>query len=201
MLMNIKNDKCVIDMFLFVNPLDTYCHCAVNRLITAFSNSPMKLYCHIIPYQSKEMLDTYIQDNNLPLSDLALRYTIEKTALTVTRLFKAATFQGKKKARLFLYYLNQFTKEFHYQLTTEMFLSAAQQANLDVDMLFKDSTGEQVYKLIEKDRRIAEKYTVSSVPSIIVFDNSHTDGILIENTLSVETILLSLKSAQHFYVN
>lgn len=200
MLMKIKKDNCVIDIFLFIHPLDTYCHCDVNRLITAFSNSSVKMYCHIIPYQNKEMLDKYIQENNLPLNDLSLRYNIEKTALNVTRLFKAATFQGKKKARLFLYYLNHFTKEFHYQLTTDMFLSAATQANLDVDMLFKDSTSERVDKLIEKDTRMANKYTVSCVPSVIVFDSSHTDGILIENTLSVDSILLALEATQQSQV-
>lgn len=201
MLMKIKNDKCVIDMFLFVNPLDTYCHCAVNRLITAFSNSSIKLYCHIIPYQNKLMLDKYIQEHNLRLSDLNVRYQIEKTASSVMRLFKAATFQGKKKARLFLYYLNQFTKEFNYQLTTDMFLLAAQKANLDSDMLFKDSSSERVDKLIEKDIHMAQKYNIAYTPSVIVFDSSHMDGILIENTLSVETILLALQTTQQSHVH
>lgn len=201
MLMKIKKDSCVIDIFLFIHPLDTYCHCGVNRLITAFSNSSVKMYCHIIPYQNKEMLDKYIQENKLPLNDLSLRYNIEKTALNVTRLFKAATFQGKKKARLFLYYLNQFTKEFNHQLTTDMFLSAAKQANLDVDMLVKDSTSERVDKLIEKDKKMAEKYTISYVPSAVIFDCAHADGILIENNLSVDAILLALQITQQSNVH
>lgn len=199
--MNIKEDNCVIDIFLFVHPLDTYSHCGVNRLITAFSNSSIKMYYHIIPCQNQKMLDNYIQENHLPLNDLSLRYRLEKTALTVTRLFKAATFQGKKKARLFLYYLNRVTKNVNYQLTTDMFLTAAKQADLDVDMLFKDSQSKCVDKLIEKDKKMAEKYTVSCVPSAVIFDCAHTNGILIENNLSIDAILLALQVTQQSNVH
>ncbi|MBS4761135.1 DsbA family protein [Carnobacteriaceae bacterium zg-ZUI252] len=190
----------VLDVYLFVNPIDTFCHCNVNQLITAMSCKPVKTYFHIIPYQNQEIIDRYIKAHQLPLTDLTLRKNIMHTTQTITRLFKAATCQGKKKARLFLYHLNPYTQAYGHQLTNEMMLNAAKKANLDIDMLISDAHSQTVSHLIEKDLKMAKHYTVSRAPSVIIFDSLCDDGILLENTVSVDDILYAVQSNVQFKI-
>lgn len=184
----------VLDIYLFVNPIDKYCHCGINRLITAMSGRKTKTYFHIIPYQNQQTIDSYIKSHQLSLTDFKLRQDILLASNTVTRLFKAATCQGKKKARLFLYHLNPYTQKFGHELTNEMIVAAAEKANLDIDMLINDSHSDMVSYLIQKDQKMAQKYHVSCTPSAIIFDSLCDDGLLLENTLSLEDISYALDS-------
>lgn len=195
-----KNDiaHSVLDIFLFINPIDPCGSCHINRLMTGLSCVNEKTYFHIIPHVTLQMLNAYIQEKNLPLNDLSLRQTIQRNALEVKRLFKAASFQGKKKARLFLYYLNQCAKMPEYSFTHEALIYAAEKAQLDIGMLIIDKDSQMVEHLMEKDANLAKKYNVTLVPSALVFNSSHDSGILIEQNLSCETILYALSNQKYF---
>lgn len=186
----------VLDFYLFFNPVDPICYSCIDELIRSTELLKNKTYLHVIPYQNFQLINQYMKENLLPLNDLTLRNRIQDTSYTIATTFKAAHFQGKKKAHLFLQQLNQFTQQYHHDVTNDMILCAAKQAELDIDMLLEDRESENVKTLYQHAQQVASQLDVQVTPSIVVFDTLQSCGVLLEKDISLDNILCALRS-QH----
>lgn len=184
----------VFDFYLFFNPVDPFCYSCIDDMIQSIEQLKNKTYLHIIPYQNLQLTKQYMIDNHLPLSNLSVHNKIQETSFNIASTFKAARFQGKKKAHLFLQQLNQFTKVHHHNVSDTMILSAAKQANLDISMLLQDRDSQHVKQLYYHDQRTATQFDIRVTPSVVIFDTWQSSGVLLENDLTLENIFFALSS-------
>ncbi|MBS4750717.1 hypothetical protein GMA11_00645 [Granulicatella sp. zg-ZJ] len=183
-----KEPAHVLDIYLFIDPIDTSCHQCATEILDFLNTLNMKVYTHFIPYFNLKTIDEYIKKYQLPTTDLTLRNKIYETDYLIGLTYKAATFQGKRKARQFLAQLKVLTDTYRHNLTDEDILGIAELSNLDLSMLLEDRQSENAKYLYQKDLEIAHKFSISKVPSIIVFDSCRPNGILIEEDITVSHI-------------
>lgn len=184
----------VLDFYLFFNPVDPICYSCIDEMVQSIEGIENKAYLHVIPYQNLQLVQQYMIKHKMLLSDLTIRNAIQEKSYAIATTFKAAQFQGKKKAHHFLMHLNHFTKLHHHNITDEMILMAAQLADLDLKMLQDDRVSENVKSLYLHDQQIANQFDVHHTPSLVMFDTTKSSGVLIENNITKETLYFALNT-------
>ncbi|MBF0779607.1 MULTISPECIES: DsbA family protein [unclassified Granulicatella] len=183
-----KRPTHVFDIFLFIDPIDPLCQQCTKQVIDVIDALEQKTYFHIVPYQTLHTVDTFLKRYQLPTHDLCLRNSIYQLSYLISLSYKAANFQGKKKARQFLNYLTCYSHDL-LNNSSEHIAKAAQLADLDITMLYEDTHSQAIKDLYRKDQLMARKFSITSTPSMIIFNSGQDDGILLtDNLLSIDFI-------------
>lgn len=188
----------VIDMYLFFNPIDPICYGCLEEPLATKESLKNKTYLHVIPVQNFKSISNYIKKNKLNHCDVALRNRIQQISNLITATHKAAQFQGKKRATQFIRELNHFTREYHHDVTDDMILTAAKNANLDIDMLLEDRNSDNVARLCQRSQQIAATFDIQTTPSVVIFDTARESGILIDKDISLDTIIAALNTPDEY---
>lgn len=184
-----KKTTNVLDIFLFIDLIDPICQRCTDDVMHLVSVLNQKTYCHIVPYQTLQSIDTFLKRNQLPANDLCLRNAICQTVYNMSLAYKAANMQGKKKARLFLQQLIAQSTTILTEQSTHCIIEAAKSVEMDIDMLKDDMTSQNVKELYRRDQKMAQQFAIHSTPSLIIFNSCQPNGILLDiNTISIDLL-------------
>ena len=111
---NTSHEK-IFELFLFVNPLGTYCYRCENELLKFVRNSEFKVHYHFLTFHNLQTVNQYMKNQKLPVTDLDLRNDIYMKIYDAALSYKAALLQGKRLGHQFLIELQQ---QIHFKVKT-----------------------------------------------------------------------------------
>lgn len=173
----------LLEVFMFVNPIGGVCLDTESNIIQSLNNHQQKARINVVPLTNLQIVTDYLRRSNLNLHDLELRNHIANVTYQSLLDYKAASFQGKKKAREFLLNLQKHINKDHEKYSDELVNQAATEAKLEIETFNDDRHSKLVKELCEADRQLASELKVSCTPSTVLVDYRHNidgDGILIE---------------------
>ncbi|WP_414043602.1 DsbA family protein [Macrococcus sp. EM39E] len=95
--------------------------------------------------------------------------------------FKAAELQGRKKANLFLNFIQNEIMPKQDIITKELIMYCAQKANLDIDVFMEDIRSNHVTTSLKCDQHIASEMDVTVTPTLVFFNENYEDeGLKVE---------------------
>lgn len=178
----------VLDIYLFINPLDINCVPCIDEFTNYTTMWQHKIYIHIIPYCNLKTVHNYLKNNNLDVTNLALHNNIYNLIYEISLLFKAISCQGKKKAFEFLQRLTQIKQAQRHELTTADLNEIIQQCHLDLNAILSECHNEHTRSCYMQDLKIANQFKVQKTPSVVIFDSYDNEGILLNN-IEIEQLI------------
>ncbi|MDO4432526.1 MAG: DsbA family protein [Aerococcaceae bacterium] len=181
------------EFYLFVSPLGYKCYQAEQALLDIIQTLSAKTELHILCYHNHTVVSRFLnQLSHLP-QDLETRNRVFQLVYDACLAYKAASLQGKRKAREFLLSMQREIAGNVERFTTDYALDLAQRIGLDVPLFETDWRSDYVRKLYLKDQQIAHDMNAQTIPSLVAFEHSvNTDGVLLTDAITCETILEQL---------
>lgn len=181
----------LFEFYLFVNPLGSKSRYAEQELSKTVNIIAAKVDVHILTFHNQRIVTEFMEHLGAPVNDLKTRNQIYRTVYQASLAYKAATMQGKRKARIFLMKMQQhiqgdfdlFTKEFVFELVRDV--------GLDLETFQEDFQSDFVRQLYLNDQKIAVDMQVESTPSLVVFENS-IDGFHLDGKITCQNILTQI---------
>lgn len=179
----------VIEIYLFINPIDSTCFQAEKEVLRFIEKSSNRIHVNFIPVHNLSTVTQYLSTNNLPKSDLKLRNAIHSVSYDICLYYTAATMQGKKKGRNFLLELQYELIEEKKVFSENLILESAKKAKLDIPMFLEDKELDFTIASFEADQKIACGVNAFNTPSCLFFGDRHKEhGLLIEEGITVELL-------------
>lgn len=188
----IKNETThneMIEIYLFINPIDSTCFQAEKEVLKFVEKSTGKIRVNFIPVHNLSTVTQYLSANNLPKCDLKLRNAIHSETYDICLYYTAATMQGKKKGRNFLLELQSALFEENKPFSEELVLESAKKAKLDIPMFLEDKELDFTKTSFDADQKVAREMNAFNAPSCVLFSEHHKEhGLLIEEGITVELL-------------
>ena len=185
---NTSHEK-IFELFLFVNPLGTYCYRCENELLKFVSNSEFKVHYHFLTFHNLQTVNQYMKNQKLPVTDLDLRNDIYMKIYDAALSYKAALLQGKRLGHQFLIELQQQIHQQKREYNDDLLEEILNKVEIDKKMFYEDKSSSAVKKAYDRDLQIAQEMNVTHTPSLVIFDNSNQPyGLLLASSITAETI-------------
>ena len=185
---NTSHEK-IFELFLFVNPLGTYCYRCENELLKFVSNSEFKVHYHFLTFHNLQTVNQYMKNQKLPVTDLDLRNDIYMKIYDAALSYKAALLQGKRLGHQFLIELQQQIHQQKREYNDDLLEEILNKIEIDKKMFYEDKSSSAVKKAYDRDLQIAQEMNVTHTPSLVIFDNSNQPyGLLLASSITAETI-------------
>ena len=185
---NTSHDK-IFELFLFVNPLGTYCYRCENELLKFVRNSEFKVHYHFLTFHNLQTVNQYMKNQKLPVTDLDLRNDIYMKIYDAALSYKAALLQGKRLGHQFLIELQQQIHQQKREYNDDLLEEILNKVEIDKKMFYEDKSSSAVKKAYDRDLQIAQEMNVTHTPSLVIFDNSNQPyGLLLASSITAETI-------------
>ena len=185
---NTSHEK-IFELFLFVNPLGTYCYRCENELLKFVRNSEFKVHYHFLTFHNLQTVNQYMKNQKLPVTDLDLRNDIYMKIYDAALSYKAALLQGKRLGHQFLIELQQQIHQQKREYTDDLLEEILNKVEIDKKMFYEDKSSSAVKKAYDRDLQIAQEMNVTHTPSLVIFDNSNQPyGLLLASSITAETI-------------
>ncbi|WP_225048178.1 DsbA family protein [Lacticaseibacillus kribbianus] len=160
----------MLELFLFVNPINRRCReaeAAVNRLLTEL---PAKVAVHFVPVVTIQVIDQYMRETGMNHRNLALRNQLFDVAYQLSLDYKAAQFQGNKKARTFLMASQEMLDVDPHAYSPGFAQAAAARCGLNLATLAADRAHEAMHQCLASDHATAQEMGVWATPTAVVFN-------------------------------
>lgn len=185
---NTSHEK-IFELFLFVNPLGTYCYRCENELLKFVRNSEFKVHYHFLTFHNLQTVNQYMKNQKLPVTDLDLRNDIYMKIYDAALSYKAALLQGKRLGHQFLIELQQQIHQQKREYNDDLLEEILNKVEIDKKMFYEDKSSSAVKKAYDRDLQIAQEMNVTHTPSLVIFDNSNQPyGLLLASSITAETI-------------
>lgn len=185
---NTSHEK-IFELFLFVNPLGTYCYRCENELLKFVRNSEFKVHYHFLTFHNLQTVNQYMKNQKLPVTDLDLRNDIYMKIYDAALSYKAALLQGKRLGHQFLIELQQQIHQQKREYNDDLLEKILNKVEIDKKMFYEDKSSSAVKKAYDRDLQIAQEMNVTHTPSLVIFDNSNQPyGLLLASSITAETI-------------
>ena len=185
---NTSHEK-IFELFLFVNPLGTYCYRCENELLKFVRNSEFKVHYHFLTFHNLQTVNQYMKNQKLPVTDLDLRNYIYMKIYDAALSYKAALLQGKRLGHQFLIELQQQIHQHKREYNDDLLEEILNKIEIDKKMFYEDKSSSAVKKAYDRDLQIAQEMNVTHTPSLVIFDNSNQPyGLLLASSITAETI-------------
>ena len=185
---NTSHEK-IFELFLFVNPLGTYCYRCENELLKFVRNSEFKVHYHFLTFHNLQTVNQYMKNQKLPVTDLDLRNDIYMKIYDAALSYKAALLQGKRLGHQFLIELQQQIHQYKRAYNDDLLEEILNKVEIDKKMFYEDKSSSAVKKAYDRDLQIAQEMNVTHTPSLVIFDNSNQPyGLLLASSITAETI-------------
>ena len=185
---NTSHEK-IFELFLFVNPLGTYCYRCENELLKFVRNSEFKVHYHFLTFHNLQTVNQYMKNQKLPVTDLDLRNDIYMKIYDAALSYKAALLQGKRLGHQFLIELQQQIHQHKRAYNDDLLEEILNKVEIDKKMFYEDKSSSAVKKAYDRDLQIAQEMNVTHTPSLVIFDNSNQPyGLLLASSITAETI-------------
>ncbi|WP_347297460.1 DsbA family protein [Dolosigranulum savutiense] len=178
----------MIELFVFINPLDPECFKA-NQMIIEFAQERtekvnIRFVTSVFSQKSLRQLHyAYLKkmqrdDNQIFNADFIASLAVQ-----------AATMQGKKRGMQFLMTLQSCLFEQGASFSEALVLEVAQRVNLDLTMFQEDLYSNLAKKAYTRDQHLAQKMHITSTPTCVLYHcNSSNKAIKMSHHLSKETL-------------
>lgn len=179
----------VIEVFLFVNPLDSECY-ETEKMMEKFSSERNeKVRLRFIPLLNFQTIGQHLREQNIAGASLDMRNRLYEEFYHASLAFQAASMQGKKKGRQFLLALQKAIVVDHQDFSKETVLEVAQKVNLDMEMFEEDLISDLAKNAFTKDQKLAQEMSVKQASSCVIFQNSTQEvGYRIESTITKQLL-------------
>ena len=185
---NTSHEK-IFELFLFVNPLGTYCYRCENELLKFVRNSEFKVHYHFLTFHNLQTVNQYMKNQKLPVTDLDLRNDIYMKIYDAALSYKATLLQGKRLGHQFLIELQQQIHQQKREYNDDLLEEILNKIEIDKKMFYEDKSSFAVKKAYDRDLQIAQEMNVTHTPSLVIFDNSNQPyGLLLASSITAETI-------------
>ena len=185
---NTSHEK-IFELFLFVNPLGTYCYRCENELLKFVRNSEFKVHYHFLTFHNLQTVNQYMKNQKLPVTDLDLRNDIYMKIYDAALSYKAALLQGKRLGHQFLIELQQQIHQQKREYNDDLLEEILNKVEIDKKMFYEDKSSSAVKKAYDRDLQIAQEMNLTHTPSLVIFDNSNQPyGLLLASSITAETI-------------
>ena len=155
----------MIEIFLFVNPLDKNC-LEVARSVCRFpKNRSEKVNIRLITYGFNKIPNK----NNQP----CINSSIINAEYLACLSFQAASMQGKKKGNLYFINLQSLLFEKNYEFSEETIMRAAEEVNIDLEIFKEDLYSNLAKNSYQRDKQLAKDMNVNTVPLCIIYYHNH----------------------------
>ncbi len=173
---------------MFANPIGGLCLTTEVNIMRGLKQHQQKAQINLVPMTNMRIVTDYLQRNDLDVHDLALRNQVMTITYQSMLDFKAASFQGNKKARAFMMSLQEhLCQDGLSQYSDDLIHEIAAEVQLDTETFCDDRKGQLVQDLCQADRQLANDLGVLKTPSTFFIDYRHNpdgDGILINGSVS-----------------
>lgn len=175
---------------MFANPIGGLCLTTEVNVIRGLKQHHQKAQINLVPVTNMRVVTDYLRRNHLDVHNLDLRNQVMTITYQSMLDYKAATFQGNKKARAFMMSLQEhlnLTEEGFSQYSDELIKQIVEEVHLDAETFWDDRNGQLVRDLCGADRQLANDLGVLKTPSTVFVDYRHNidgDGILINGSVS-----------------
>lgn len=171
----------MIEIFLFVNPLDKNC-LEVARSVCRFpKNRSEKVNIRLI---------TYKLNNSTKPTFQSFKNTAVFNAEYLSCLsFQAASMQGKKKGNQYFINLQSLLFEKNYEFSEKTIIKAAKEAKIDLEIFKEDLYSNLAKNSCQRDKQLAKEMEVRTVPTCIIYYHNHSmNKTRVEDTISDYTL-------------
>lgn len=193
----------MIEMFLFVNPFGQTCLNKEKNILEWIGCCESKVQFRIIPFLNLQTLQHYLERNQLPTDDICLRNKLFQQMYSTALDFESIQLQGKKKAREFLFKVQDAIGRRNEKYSVELINEIISSLKIDRDMFEEDRRSTQVVDTFRDNQNIAHEMGVVQVPSLVVFNYTSDKefGILLESHIDDQKVLNTLCDSEPEIVN
>lgn len=176
---------------MFTNPIGGVCLKTELNLINCLKAHHQKPRINLVPITNIQVVTDYLRRNHLDLCNLVLRNQIMNITYQSMLDFKAASFQGNKKARAFTMSLQK-----HLALGIDLYSETLlegiiDEVKLDAHCFWNDRQSQLAKDLCEADRRLAINLGVTKTPSTVFVDyrrDPNGEGVLVSGKVTTDLI-------------
>ncbi|WP_262315551.1 DsbA family protein [Lacticaseibacillus parakribbianus] len=180
----------MLELFLFVNPINRRCRQAETAVTQLQRDLPGKVTVHFVPIVTIQVIDQFMRETQLNHRNLALRNHLFNVAYQLSLDYKAAQFQGNKKARAFLMAAQGMLDHDPHHYDPAFALAQAEQVGLNLEALAADRAQEAMRQCLASDHAIAQEMGVTAAPTAVVFNvaSTRTTGLRLESLASYQAL-------------
>ncbi|RGI30169.1 MULTISPECIES: DsbA family protein [Enterococcaceae] len=192
----------MVEIYLFVNPLDELCLLSEQRFLEAIEHEETKVYLKLIPILNPLIIHHYLIDNNYPTNDLVFRNHLIETVYSACLDVKAAQLQGKKMGRKFLFHLQNLVGKEKMAYSDELVDMILTKINADKETFKLDRQSKLIKEFFKIDQQIANEMGINRFAKAVIFnyDSTRNFGVLIDAFSSTDLIKQLLK-VEHTQTN
>lgn len=186
----------MIEIYLFVNPLDDHCLLSEQRFLKAIEQESDKVYLKLIPVLNPLIIHHYLVDNNFPTNDLEYRNRLIETVYSACLDVKAAQLQGKKMGRKFLFHLQDLVGKKQMTYSEELVDQILTKINADKETFKLDRQSKLVKEFFQIDQQVANEMGINRFSKAVIFnyDSPKNFGVLIDAFSPTDLIKKLLKA-------
>lgn len=190
----------MIEIYLFVNPLDDHCLLSEQRFLKAIEQESDKVYLKLIPVLNPLIIHHYLVDNNFPTNDLEYRNRLIETVYSACLDVKAAQLQGKKMGRKFLFHLQNLVGKKKMTYSEELVDQILTKINADKETFKLDRQSKLVKEFFQIDQQVANEMGINRFSKAVIFnyDSPKNFGVLIDAFSPTDLIKKLLKAGDKY---
>ncbi|MGO2082666.1 DsbA family protein [Vagococcus sp.] len=160
----------MIEIYLFVNPLDKHCLDIEEKFLSIINSETQKVHFRVIPMINPQLIHNFIKENHLEHKGLDYRNQLFSSIYSACLDVKAAQLQGMFIGKKFLLELQDtvgrqnipYSKDLAYQIFEKM--------PADLSIFKEDRQSELVVDFFNNDQQIAREMKVSSFSTAVIFN-------------------------------
>lgn len=181
----------MFEVFFFINPIGIYCYDIEKTVIQTATDLNLDVTYHYLPLASMNIAEKDIirrRQENQNLANFS-RYTIAlHCALEFYHAIRLA--YGNKKARLFLFQLQQKLNNNETIFSRDLILRLCQENGLNKKIIFSLLNSNYVISSIEQDEELARKWQIKQTPTMIIYDENKVQdcGLMLEGLIDKEKL-------------
>ncbi len=181
----------MFEVFFFINPIGIYCYDIEKMVHQTAADLNLDVTYHYLPLANMKIAEKDIIRRRQAKQNLAnfSRYTIAlHCALEFYHAIKLA--YGNKKARLFLFQLQQKLSQNETLFSRALLLRLCQQHGLNRQVLLSLLSSNYVINSIEQDQKLAGKWQIKQTPTIIIYNENKVQdcGLMLEGLIDQEKL-------------
>lgn len=165
----------MLEVFLFIDPIGQRCHQAEQALTSLAQELKTQVQLHFVPLLNFRIIESFMKEQQLDQSNLALRNQLFEAAYQIALDFKAAQFQGNKKARAMLMREQELFAANDRRYIPAMAHQCVTELKLDEAEFNEDRQMQAMVSCFTSDQNIAQEMGVTETPAAVLIDTLHPD--------------------------
>lgn len=193
-----SEEKTIVwEVFLFVNPLGSYCLKTEQAILDFVEKHNIQAHFNFVAITNPTNVNDILENVYHETNNLQLRNQITLSAYDAALTYKAAACQGKKKARELLMMIQNAFNNLNREYNNDLLQEIITELKLDYNEIIADKNCDLVNSSFQADQLLAREMNVTKTPSTVIFnyDSDDSNGLLIDNCQSndeLNAVLLDL---------